>query len=59
VVAVGLCAFLFLNGANLGTPRVRNFDTTPPFSYCYELQPDHRWEGVANAHTAADLRARP
>jgi hypothetical protein len=23
------------------------------------LQPDHRWEGVANAHTAADLRVRP
>jgi hypothetical protein len=38
---------------------VRNFNTVPPFSYCYELQPDHRWEGVANAHTAADLRVRP
>jgi uncharacterized protein (DUF934 family) len=23
------------------------------------LQPDHRWEGAANAHTAADLRVRP
>jgi hypothetical protein len=39
-------------------PRVRNFDTEPPFSYYYELQPDHRLESVANAHTAADLRVR-
>jgi hypothetical protein len=23
------------------------------------LQPDHRWEGAANAHFAADLRVRP
>jgi hypothetical protein len=38
---------------------VRNFDTVPPFSYCYELQLDRRLESVANAHTAADLRVRP
>jgi hypothetical protein len=38
---------------------MRNFDTEPPSSYCYELQPDHRLESVANAHTAADLRIRP
>lgn len=25
-------------------PRQRNFDTEPPCSYCYELQPDHRLE---------------
>lgn len=41
------------------THRVRNFDTAPLFSYCYELQPDHRWEGAANALIAADLRVRP
>jgi hypothetical protein len=39
--------------------RVRNFDTEPPSSYCYELQPDLRLESVANAHTAADLHVRP
>jgi hypothetical protein len=38
--------------------RVRNFDTELPSSYRYELQPVHRWESVANAHTAADLRVR-
>jgi hypothetical protein len=40
-------------------PRLRNFDTKPPSSYCYELQPEHRLESVANAHTAADLHVRP
>jgi hypothetical protein len=39
--------------------RLRNFDTEPPSSYCYEFQPDNRLESVANAHTAADLRIRP
>jgi hypothetical protein len=39
--------------------RLRNFDTEPPSSYCYEFQPDNRLESVANAHTAADLRTRP
>jgi hypothetical protein len=40
------------------TPRSRNFDTEPPSSYCYELQPDRRWESVANVQTAAGLRVR-
>lgn len=40
------------------TPRSRNFDTEPPSSYCYELQPDRRWESVANVHAAAGLRVR-
>jgi hypothetical protein len=39
--------------------RLRNFDTEPPSSYCYELYPDNRLESVANAHTAADLHVRP
>jgi hypothetical protein len=39
--------------------RLRNFDTEPPSSYCYELHPDNRLESVANAHTAADLHVRP
>jgi hypothetical protein len=56
-IAAGRCVFLFLNRAR--TPRMRNFDTEPPSSYCYELQPDHRLESVANAHAAADLHVRP
>jgi hypothetical protein len=28
--------------AKLETPRLRNFDTDLPSSYCYELQPEHR-----------------
>jgi hypothetical protein len=40
-------------------PRLRNFDTEPPSSYRYELQPDHRLESIANARTAADLHVRP
>src|ERR1700739_1306675 len=40
-------------------PRPRNFDTEPPCSYCYEFQPDHNDENIANAHTAADLHVRP
>jgi hypothetical protein len=40
-------------------PRLRNFDTEPPPSYCYELQPEHRLEGIANARIAADLHVRP
>jgi hypothetical protein len=39
--------------------RLRNFDTEPPSSYCYEFRPDNRLESVANVHTAADLHARP
>jgi hypothetical protein len=41
------------------TSRLRNFDTEPPYSYCYEFRPDNRLESVANAHTAADLHVRP
>ena len=40
-------------------PHLRNFDTKPPPSYCYELRCDNRLESVANAHTAADLHVRP
>jgi hypothetical protein len=40
-------------------PRLRNFDTEPPSSYCYEFRSDNRLESVANAHTAADLHVRP
>jgi hypothetical protein len=40
-------------------PRLRNFDTEPHSSYCYEVVPDNRLESVANAHTAADLHVRP
>jgi hypothetical protein len=39
--------------------RLRNFDTKPPSSYCYEFRSDNRLESVANVHTAADLHARP
>jgi len=39
-------------------PRLRNFDTEPYSSSCYEVEPDNRLESVANAHTAADLRVR-
>ena len=40
-------------------PRLRNFDTEPRYSYCYEFRSDNRLESVANAHTAADLHVRP
>jgi hypothetical protein len=38
---------------------LRNFDTAHPFSYCYELQLQHRLESVANVHIAADLHVHP
>jgi hypothetical protein len=57
-VAVDRCVSLFLNCARPNA-RVRNFDTELPSSYRYELQPDHRLESIANAHTAADLHVRP
>jgi hypothetical protein len=38
---------------------LRDFDTEPQSSYCYEVQSDNRLESIANAHTAADLRVRP
>jgi hypothetical protein len=40
-------------------PRLRNFDTEPRSSYCYEVALDTRLESVANAHTAADLHVHP
>jgi hypothetical protein len=40
-------------------PALRNFDTKPHSSYCYEVRSDNRLESVANAHTAADLHVRP
>jgi hypothetical protein len=39
--------------------RLRNFDTQPRSSHCYEVRSDNRLESVANAHTAADLHVRP
>jgi hypothetical protein len=38
---------------------LRNFDTEPRSSHCYEIRSDNRLESVANAHTAADLHVRP
>lgn len=38
---------------------LRNFDTEPHSSHCYEGYSDNRLESVANAHTAADLHVRP
>ena len=40
-------------------PALRNFDTEPRSSHCYEVRSDNRLESVANAHTAADLHVRP
>ncbi len=40
-------------------PRLRNFDTEPPYSYRYEFRSDNRLESAANVHTAADLHVRP
>jgi hypothetical protein len=40
---VGRCVSLFLSERD-AMPRLRNFDTEPPSSYCYEFQPDHRLE---------------
>jgi hypothetical protein len=51
--------FLLFEANETRTPRLRNFDTEPPSSYCYEFRSDNRLESVANAHTAADLRVRP
>jgi len=44
--------------ARLERPALRNFDTEPHSSYRYEVEPDHRLESIANAHTAADLHVR-
>src|SRR5665213_2841891 len=52
-------AFLLFEANETRTPRLRNFDTKPPYPYCYEFRTDNRLESVANAHTAADLHVRP
>jgi hypothetical protein len=57
--AVGWCVSLLFKASETRMPRLRNFDTKPPSSYCYEFRSDNRLESVANVHTAADLHARP
>lgn len=37
----------------------KTFRHRTAFSYCYELQPDLRWESVANMQALADLPVRP
>jgi hypothetical protein len=54
-----MCLFLLLEANETRKPRLRNFDTELPCSYCYESQPIERLESVAYAHTAADLHVRP
>ena len=56
---VGGCVSFLFEASETRMPRLRNFDTEPPPSYCYELQPEHRLEGIANARIAADLHVRP
>ena len=55
----GRCASLLFKANETRMPRLRNFDTEPHSSYCYEVDLDNRLESVANAHTAADLHVRP
>ncbi len=57
--SVGRCVSLLLEASETPMSRLRNFDTKPPSSYCYEFRSDNRLESVANVHTAADLHARP
>jgi hypothetical protein len=59
VTEAGRCASLLFEANETRMPRLRNFDTEPHSSYCYEVLPDNRLESVANAHTAADLHVRP
>jgi hypothetical protein len=54
-----MCLFLLFEANETRMPRLRNFDTELPCSYCYESQPIERLESVAYAHTAADLHVRP
>ena len=54
-----VCAYLSCSTRTRHEPRLRNFDTELPSSYCYEFRSDNRLESVANAHTAADLHVRP
>jgi hypothetical protein len=58
-IAVGLRENLLFKASGAQRPCLRNFDTEPPSSYCYEFRSDNRLESVANAHTAADLHVRP
>jgi hypothetical protein len=57
--SIGWCVSLSLEASETPMSRLRNFDTKPPSSYCYEFRSDNRLESVANVHTAADLHARP
>jgi hypothetical protein len=57
--SVGWCVSLLFEASETLMSRLRNFDTKPPSSYCYEFRSDNRLESVANVHTAADLHARP
>jgi hypothetical protein len=58
-VVAGWHVSLLFEANETQASRLRNFDTDPPFSYCYEFLFDNRLESVANAHTAADLHVRP
>ena len=61
--AIDACGLVgaYLSCLRRGTrmPRLRNFDTEPPYPYRYEFRSDNRLESVANVHTAADLHVRP
>jgi len=57
--SAGWCVSLLFEANETRMSRLRNFDTQPHSSYCYEVQSDNRLESVANAHTAADLHVRP
>src|SRR6476661_1667130 len=46
-LAVGWCASLLFETIETRLPRLRNFDTQPHSSYCYEVEPDNRLESVA------------
>jgi hypothetical protein len=58
-LSVGWYVSLLFEASETPRPRLRNFDTHPHSSYCYEVESDNRLESVANAHTAADLHVRP
>jgi hypothetical protein len=58
--AVGkACLVSLLSDTTRTVTPLRNFDTKLHHPYRYESASDNRLESVANAHTAADLRARP
>jgi hypothetical protein len=46
-------------GRDRNVARFEKFGHGTTLSYCYESQPEHRFESVATAHTAADLRVTP